>query len=435
MAGGRVFINYRRDDSRADAGRLYDRLSAHFPGKVFRDVASLEPGVEWHEAIHRVIGQSDACIVVVGKTWLTLTDTNGRRRLDDPRDTVRQEINAALQGQMRVFPVLVGGAKMPDEDDLPADLQPICRRNALEISEQDWDEGFRKLVGALEVALGIRSRQHVDPSDSRSLLSRAWPAFALAGVLVVAAGVFAVLHNWEGSRSPAPIIDLHPGGGGSAPDTSKPSGKSPGRADATVVRHDSGGASPSGGGIAPPPSYTEPPATLNPSALVGSWRSVSSGSTLVFFEDSSLLISRDVAAAVGGWRLGPSHQDIEFAANPITGGNAGFSRARCTVAPETGGDILSGQCTDDRRGNWPMRMVRSGRVPQDEIGPDIPGVDISRLSEAEGVQFARDLSRVGCTCGCGQSLLACRRNRAHNCRYSPQIVSQMLGQFLSLARQ
>ena len=78
MASRKLFINYRRDDSRADAGRLYDRLQARYPGRVFRDVGSLEPGVEWHEAIEKVLGSSDACIVVIGRNWLTVTDRRGQ---------------------------------------------------------------------------------------------------------------------------------------------------------------------------------------------------------------------------------------------------------------------------------------------------------------------------------------------------------------------
>src|SRR5215831_5434568 len=155
MASGRkIFINYRRDDSRADAGRLYDRLNARYPGRIFRDVGSLEPGIEWRDAIDKVLSGSDACIVVIGRTWLTMTDASGRRRLDDPRDTVRQEVETALKAGIRVFPILVGGAHMPAEDELPAGLQALARRNALEITEQDWDEDFDKLVTALEKALG-----------------------------------------------------------------------------------------------------------------------------------------------------------------------------------------------------------------------------------------------------------------------------------------
>ena len=186
MAGGKIFINYRRDDSRADSGRLFDRLVSRFPGKVFRDVASLEPGVEWHEAIARVLDQTDACIVVIGKDWVRITDAAGRRRLDDPRDTVRQEVVSALERKMRVFPVLVGGAKMPQEEELPADLRALCRRNALEITEQDWDEDFDKLLKALEVSLGRRSKPQEGTKRSRLTPWVSAAAATLAALIVLA---------------------------------------------------------------------------------------------------------------------------------------------------------------------------------------------------------------------------------------------------------
>jgi hypothetical protein len=150
MAGGMIFINYRHDDSRADSGRLYDRLTARYPNRVFRDVRSLEPGVEWQQAIDRVLSASDACVVVIGKNWLNIAEAGGGRRLDDPTDIVRQEILVALHRRVPVFPVLVGGASMPAEEELPAALRSLARRNALEITEQDWDAGFERLVHALD---------------------------------------------------------------------------------------------------------------------------------------------------------------------------------------------------------------------------------------------------------------------------------------------
>jgi len=111
-------------------GRLYDRLHALYPDRVFRDVGSLEPGIEWREAIDKVLSNADACIVVIGKNWLTMTDAAGRRRLDDPKDTVRQELQTALKSGMRVFPLLVGGAKMPAEEELPDELQALEDRAA-----------------------------------------------------------------------------------------------------------------------------------------------------------------------------------------------------------------------------------------------------------------------------------------------------------------
>jgi hypothetical protein len=203
MARGKIFINYRRDDSRADAGRLYDRLVLRFPGKVFRDVTSLEPGVEWHEAIARVLAEADACIVVIGKDWLKISDASGRRRLDDPRDTVRQELMMALSRKMRVFPVLVGGAKMPQEEELPADLQSLCRRNALEITEQDWDEGFNKLSAVLASSLGLRAKgQEGEGRSSR----RTWVFAGIGSLAAVILAVYAASNSASSSRSGGPPV-------------------------------------------------------------------------------------------------------------------------------------------------------------------------------------------------------------------------------------
>jgi hypothetical protein len=197
MREGKLFINYRRDDSRADSGRLYDRLAARFPGKVFRDVASIEPGIEWADAIVRVLSQSDACLVVIGKNWLDIADAAGNRRLDDPRDTVRQEIAAVLKRKIRVFPVLVGGARMPAEEDLPADLQPLCRRNAIELNEQYWDEGVRKLITALET----QPDQPLEADAAKPpLFRRAWVLVA-SGALVAAIA----LAVYFGSRNTARV--------------------------------------------------------------------------------------------------------------------------------------------------------------------------------------------------------------------------------------
>src|SRR4051812_38715986 len=77
-----IFISYRRADARADAGRLYDRLHLRYADRVFRDVGSLEPGVEWQEAIDRVLATTDVFIVVIGPGWLSAADANGKRRID-----------------------------------------------------------------------------------------------------------------------------------------------------------------------------------------------------------------------------------------------------------------------------------------------------------------------------------------------------------------
>ncbi len=113
----------------------------------------------------------------------------GKRRLDDPKDTVRQELQTALKSGMRVFPILVGGAKMPAEEELPGELQALARRNALEVSEQDWNEDFEKLVAALERALGWSAAKPAK-GGSRTALYAIGGSVAALVVIGVAAAMF-----------------------------------------------------------------------------------------------------------------------------------------------------------------------------------------------------------------------------------------------------
>jgi tetratricopeptide (TPR) repeat protein len=148
---GQIFISYRREDSSGSTGRLYDRLSVHFPrSQIFIDVDNLDPGIDYFEAIEESVGSCDVLIAVIGKHWLTASDAEGRRRLEKHGDLVRLEIAAALKRNIRVIPVLVDGASMPELMELPDDLQPLRRRNALEVSHARFDADLRRLIAALE---------------------------------------------------------------------------------------------------------------------------------------------------------------------------------------------------------------------------------------------------------------------------------------------
>jgi hypothetical protein len=150
-----IFVCYRRDETAGHAGRLADRLNEHFgEHEVFRDIESLEPGVDFVEQIQRVLDSSEVLIVVIGRNWATVTDAAGRKRLQDPYDYVRMEIATALKRNIRVIPVLVQGASMPSTDDLPDDLAPLTRRNAFELHESSWRDDIRRLVTALESVVG-----------------------------------------------------------------------------------------------------------------------------------------------------------------------------------------------------------------------------------------------------------------------------------------
>ena len=146
---GGVFISYRRDDTAGYAGRLYDALAAHFGRDlVFIDVDSIRAGDNFVDVIDRWIASSSVVIVLIGKTWLNSAGAHGRR-LDDPHDFVRLEVASALRQKIPVIPVLVGGAKMPAPDDLPAPLAPLAQINAIEIFDQLFRDSVRHLIEAL----------------------------------------------------------------------------------------------------------------------------------------------------------------------------------------------------------------------------------------------------------------------------------------------
>src|SRR4051794_32817634 len=109
--GRGIFVSYRRQESSHLAGRLYDRLAGSFgESQVFIDVDAIEPGEDFAEKIFRSVAGCQVLLVVIGPSWLTSADGRGHRRLDDPDDIVRLEIEAALARGVRVIPILMEGA-------------------------------------------------------------------------------------------------------------------------------------------------------------------------------------------------------------------------------------------------------------------------------------------------------------------------------------
>jgi hypothetical protein len=148
-----VFLSYRREDSAAYAGRLYDRLVAHFgDSQVFMDIDQIGLGEDFVEVINQKVSVAQTVIVLIGRQWLTVQDEQGKRRLDDAEDFVRLEVGAALERRVRVIPVLVGGAAMPKMQQLPEPLAMLSRRNAIEISDTRFHHDVGRLIEALEQA-------------------------------------------------------------------------------------------------------------------------------------------------------------------------------------------------------------------------------------------------------------------------------------------
>ena len=150
---GKIFISYRREDAQGEAGHLLSDLRRRFgQDRVFLDVAAIRPGEDFRKAVEEAVGSCTVLLALIGKKWSTAADSSGRRRLDDPRDFVRFETAVALRRDVRVIPVLVQGAAMPKEEELPDELKALVWRNALELSHSRWDYDIQQLLGAIELA-------------------------------------------------------------------------------------------------------------------------------------------------------------------------------------------------------------------------------------------------------------------------------------------
>jgi hypothetical protein len=142
----KIFINYRRDDAAATAGRLHDALERAFNrDDLFMDVDNIPAGEDFVDYLNAQVAQCDIFLSLIGPNWLTAKSEDGARRLDNPDDYVRIEIAAALARKIRAIPVIVDGAKLPKAAELPEDLRPLARRNAFELR----NSRFRRDVDAL----------------------------------------------------------------------------------------------------------------------------------------------------------------------------------------------------------------------------------------------------------------------------------------------
>lgn len=135
----RVFLNYRREDSAARAGRLHDALVLQFgPKSVFQDVAAISAGEDFIRAIDRALDDCDAVLVVIGPRWLAPSADGEAPRLHEPDDYVRIEICQGFARDVKVVPVLVGGATLPTTAELPDVLGGLAQRQAVVLRDETW---------------------------------------------------------------------------------------------------------------------------------------------------------------------------------------------------------------------------------------------------------------------------------------------------------
>jgi formylglycine-generating enzyme required for sulfatase activity len=147
----RIFISYRRDDSAGMAGRLYDRLEAGFGrDNIFMDIDAIPLGVDFRDYLQSAVGQCDVLLAVIGRNWFGRT-AEGVRRLDDPKDFVRIEIEAALVRGIPVIPVLIDKVPMPAESELPSSVASLAYRNAIMVDHgRDFHGHVDRLIRGIE---------------------------------------------------------------------------------------------------------------------------------------------------------------------------------------------------------------------------------------------------------------------------------------------
>ncbi len=189
----RIFISYRRQDSALMTGRIYDRLENIFGGnRVFRDIDDISAGEDFRAKLAKEIDQSDILLIIIGPKWENITDSNGNRRLNDPNDFVRLEVEAGLKRTDKiVIPVLVENAQMPNSATLPESLRELCYRNAINVRQDpDFNHDMQKLVGEIK---GIDKATRPFYARTPFLIAGGLTALCVFGVVI--AGFFTYLNN------------------------------------------------------------------------------------------------------------------------------------------------------------------------------------------------------------------------------------------------
>jgi hypothetical protein len=133
----RIFISYRRTDAGGYAALLYEHLAEHYPGGIFLDRNGLEDGDRWDREIAKRLEECEALLVVIGPNWLKAQDEeSGQRKLDNPGDWVRREVETGLHRGVRVIPVLMGDARRPKREHLPETLRDLASHEPRTVSDR-----------------------------------------------------------------------------------------------------------------------------------------------------------------------------------------------------------------------------------------------------------------------------------------------------------
>ena len=172
---------------------------------MFQDVIAIAPGQDFTVELDRALDDSDAVLAVIGPGWLTAATPQGAPRLFEADDYVRLELARALNRNVRVVPVLVGGAALPAATDLPDELRGLVHRQAVVLHDETWHQDVDGLVGSL------RGEPAVPPGHGRWWPRRRGLIAAAAGLLVA---VGAAAWWWGPGTANPPSTSAGPGSDG-----------------------------------------------------------------------------------------------------------------------------------------------------------------------------------------------------------------------------
>jgi pterin-4a-carbinolamine dehydratase len=163
-----IFVSYRREDSSDAAGRLKETIGHRFGDDfVFMDTSAIKPGDKWPARLEAALEASRVVLAVIGPRWLKASDEWGSRRIDQPDDWVRKELEFALANEKVIVPVMIGGAVIPPSDKLPPSLVRLFDSNVLEVRNEYWNHDLEMLDGQL--------KRHTSPQESAQDVAGPYP--------------------------------------------------------------------------------------------------------------------------------------------------------------------------------------------------------------------------------------------------------------------
>jgi len=174
----KIFISYRRaeDNKSYIVGTIHEKLARVFGEKnIFRDTYDISGGADWRAVLGREINNCKVMLVIIGPDWANLTSPNGQKRLFDPNDVTRWEVETGLrlsrEEKTTVIPVLVTGAGVPRQEELPDSLHPLLEKNVIHLRNfPDFDSDMEKLIRDIRSSQGFREDDiTIEPFEPKTI--------------------------------------------------------------------------------------------------------------------------------------------------------------------------------------------------------------------------------------------------------------------------